>query len=247
MKDIELIDIDEESLPKISLSDEELSTLSGVLINRIKKFQSDNSTLIVDTSPTKVGKIVKELGAKAKEKKLSVEYFNVLKELVVWGIENQNTINEEDIIFKGFLYSAASHQPYLPATWANIRYYYYMYLTNKDLTVYSLDAFCKVIEKRIIPLNTIVFAEIIDRDPDGTELFAPQLMIRLDPSYHSNAISLYLYLLGEKASDTTVINELEKLLKERTTNSYKRRNFSWLIYATIIFWVIFFIIMTIES
>lgn len=249
MTKFDLIDIDESKLPDVTLSDNQKNSIKKKMKLNLKRFIEGNLNLDIDTSDENILKIEENLGDKKNQTLHSIKYANVLKEIVLAAIEKDCPFTNEEILYKGFLHlGGGSEFENLPAVWTNNPFYCQVYLTNKELLIYTLDNYFRLVAKRQLPIQDIEGVAVTDKDSDGLKYSHKNLILGVNSKTYTS-LSGY-QLVDENPKDTSNLEKIKYLLitlgvKEYIPKKITSASIIYIIFYT--FLSLIFILMIMQS
>lgn len=195
MKKKDLIDIDENNLPDISLSDEQINRIKKSLYKNIKRFTENNHELKIDTSLENIKKVEDKLGDKKDDVIHGVKHARVLKELALEAARKDCPLKDEEILCQKF-FRVGTGMENRDATLSIFHSVFYcqIYISRDYLISYSFDNFFRLQHRRAIPMKYIKSVGISNLDKDRLKLLRENLIIDVD--YWSNENLTTYYLVG---------------------------------------------------
>ncbi|MDS0525548.1 hypothetical protein NNC19_07655 [Clostridium sp. SHJSY1] len=202
----DLIDIDENKLPNISLSEEQINRIKKSLYKNIKRFTENNYELKTDISLENIKRIEANLGDRKDDIIHGVKHARVLKELALQATRKDCTIKDKKIICDKFFQIGAGMENKDATLSIFYSVFYCQIYISKDYFIsYSFDNFYRLQHRRIIPMKYIKAAGISRMDKDRLKLSSDNLIIDID--YRSNENLSTYYLVG-KMDDMVEVKDL---------------------------------------
>lgn len=154
MKDYELIDIDENSLPDVFLSQEKINKIKATITFHLSICIENSKDLDIDYSFKNIISVYDSLG---KERDLTihgVKYAKVFEKLIIPAFDKKYSPSDENLIFKYFGSSGAYVLTY-PPLWNDMLYYCQIYITKTHLIIYYFNHIFKMVESYEIPIEEV--------------------------------------------------------------------------------------------
>lgn len=235
----DLIDIDENNLPDISLSEEQINRIKKSLYKNIKRFTENNYELKIDTSIKNIKRIEDTLGDKKDDVIHGVKHALVLKELALEASHKDCPLKDEEILCQKFFQIGAGMEN-KDATLSVFYSVFYcqIYISKDYLISYSFDNFFRLQYRRIIPMKYIKSVGISNLDKDRLKLSRDNLIIDVD--YRSNENLTTYYLVGPMSD----MIEVRDLLINLGATPFVHNRFSMGRITGIIYYSIFAIAIT---
>lgn len=252
MKKFDLIDINEDILPDVELSDEQKKNLKKIFKNLINPYLSlDKNSVDIDLSNSNLSKITNNLGNSSKEVLNHVRGGKILRDLVIEALDKDCPIKENDILYKTLLYIPIDYSfKTVGVLYSNSVFSHRIYVTKDELFIYNLDNYFRVINTTKLPLTYIKSAFISKYDKKNYIPFSCNtLIINLDKSTKNNlSLPSTYYLVGEKGENAPELYELLNTLYSlgvntnplEVTSKEKTKNLIITVIA-IIFFILLFI------
>lgn len=252
MKKFDLIDINEDALPDVELSDEQKKKIKNILNNLIKPYLSlDKNPINIDLSGPNLYKVSTKLSDSSEEVLNHVKGGKILRDLVIESLDKDCPIKENDILYKTLLYIPVDYSfKTVGVLYSNSVFSHRIYVTKNEVFIYNLDNYFRVINTTKLPLTYIKSAFISKYDKKNYIPFSCNtLIINLDKSTENNlSLPSTYYLVGEKGENVSELYELLNTLHSlgvdttplEVTSKEKTRNLIITVLA-IIFFILLFI------
>lgn len=235
MSKYELIDIDENSLPPISLSYNELNLVTYNLLENIDKLSKVNDKVNINTDMHNVLNSISSVDTNCPSTLHGVKNANILKDLVVQAIENDLNISDKDILFKEFFLTGGGKEHSIPSSYYFVggSYYYQVYLTRTELIIFALNEDFKLINNWRIPIKNIEDAAVLDTNLDGDKLDYKYLITHVNIP-NTNITSFYF--VAKSYLNPNSLETFVETLKILGVKEYKlgRRKINIYFYASLI-------------
>ena len=222
MNKYELIDIDEESLADVTLSNEQKESLKKSLKFTLNWCFVNNTDLDIDFSPSNIYSTYLSLGPERDYTIHLIKNAKVLQKLVISAFNKKFTPKNEEVISSKFLNIGAGMEfndiaPY----WGETLFYYQMYITHKNIYLYSFSNTFKAINEQIIPIEKIETVYLSNSYKDNMKFSNVNLVIQLkDTPLSSNK----LYFVSDDPKDPKDIQDiLSTLLSLNIPNTLPKR------------------------
>lgn len=228
MKKFDLIDINEDYLPDVNLSDDQKKKLKKIFKDLIKPYLSLNHNPIkIDLSTSKVSNVTNELGNESDDVLNYVKGGKILRNLVIEALDKDCPLKDEEILYKTLLYIPVDYSfKSVGILYSDSVFSHRIYVTQKEIFMYNLDNYFRVINTTKLPINSIKSAFINNgTKSDFMPFSCNTLTLDLNNSVENNLnLPSTYYLIGEKGEDTHDLQELLNTLKTlgvKTDNNKK--------------------------
>lgn len=244
MDKYELIDIDEESLADVTLSNEQKESLKKSLNFTLNWCFVNNTDLDIDFSPSNIYSTYLSLGPERDYTIHLVKNAKVLQKLIISAFNKKFTPKNEQVLSSKFLNVGAGMEfndvaPY----WGETLFYHQMYITPKNIYLYSFSNTFKTINEQLIPIEKIETVYLSNSYKDNMKFSNVNLVIQLKDTPSS---SNKLYFVSDNPKDSKDIQDiLSTLLSLNVPNTIpKRKTLSKLMLFIIIMFIIFTLFTT---
>ncbi|MDB2117134.1 hypothetical protein [Clostridium paraputrificum] len=244
MDKYELIDIDEESLADVTLSNEQKENLKNSLNFTLNWCFVNNTDLDIDFSPSNIYSTYLSLGPERDCTIHLIKNAKVLQKIVISAFNKKFTPKNEQVLSSKFLNIGAGMEfndvaPY----WGETLFYHQMYITPKNIYLYSFSNTFKTINEQIIPIEKIETVYLSNSYKDNMKFSNVNLVIQLKDTPSS---SNKLYFVSDNPKDHKDIQDiLSTLLSLNVPNTIpKRKTLSKLMLFIIIMFIIFTLFTT---
>ncbi|MPM20219.1 hypothetical protein SDC9_66648 [bioreactor metagenome] len=154
MKDYELIDIDQNSLPDVSLSQEQINKIKATITFHLSMCIESIKDLDIDYSFKNIISVYDSLG---KERDLTihgVKYAKVFEKLIIPAFDKKYSPSDENLIFKYFGSPGSFVSNWSPL-WSDILHYCQIYITKTHLIIYYFNYIFKMVKSYKIPIKEV--------------------------------------------------------------------------------------------
>jgi len=193
------------NLDDIKLSEEQKANIKITLNQALKKYDFSPSPIDLELPIDNVNEL-----DKAKDKNLIF-----LKNLVLKALENECPLKENEIIYSHFFHAGMDmdldcSSTYLTYLTAGGCFYFQIYMSNKEIVIYGLDNYYKLIKSRKINISDIDSVGIYNKNLGGLKLSKENLILKIKPSTGPH-LSNY-YLIPSKKDNIIELTEFLDLL-----------------------------------
>lgn len=154
MKDYELIDIDENSLPDVSLSQEQINKIKATITFHLSMCIENIKDLDIDYSFKNIISVYDSLGKERDFTIHGVKYAKVFEKLIIPAFDKKYSPSDENLIFKYFGSPGGIEVNWSPL-WSDILYYCQIYITKTHLIIYYFDYIFKLVKSYEIPIEEV--------------------------------------------------------------------------------------------
>lgn len=154
----DLLDLENLKLPDENISTEQLEDIKKNLRKVLKRYKESSYKTFNDDLE------LQNLSTDALNSSRNKEYINgiknseILKEAVLHKIDTTTTYSG-DLLYKRLFKATATYAP--PNWWTNEgAFYYYTYITSKEILLYELDNYFRIIDTHKYPLSDIKFYKL---------------------------------------------------------------------------------------
>lgn len=235
MRKYELSEIDESSLPNVSLDSDQLKKITNALKINLSDSITENKNLDVDTSLNNISYIYENLGSEKDKVIHGVKYAKVLQELIIPAFDNKYSPSSEDLIYKKFcMLGRTSESKSCPPSWRESPFYIQVYITKDSLIIYYFNHIFKMIEEFNIPIKDVKNAYIhnITSDP-----YDYHLNITIKSNKYPSFVGINI-LNDETNTPNEILDIFKKLgIPNEKINSAKL-TFSYLVLIILFFFII---------
>jgi len=224
MKRDDLIDIDEKSLPNVTLTEEQKDKLRKSFRKSLKRFNENNFIIPIDSSPENIKRIEDNLGTNKDDIIHGVKHARVLKELSLEAAIKDCQINDDSIVLKKFFQMGAGMEA-KDATPSLLTGVFYCYIiVSKDLFIsYSFDNHFRFLSKRTIPIKEIESVGLSSDYKNNLKLTNENLIINITHKCKEQVSGFWL--ASKNPNDSYDLIEMKNLLLNLGVNHFIPRFF----------------------
>lgn len=247
MSKFDLIDIDEENLPNVNLSDAQKQYIKKRLESKLNRFLKQNSKLDIDASTDNIREIGKKLGQKKYSTVHMISHANFLRELVTDAIDKDCPLNPDEILYKKALRRGAGNEfNDIASNWPDHPFYYQIYISKDKFLIYTLNYELKLLDTRELKLTDIESTCISDQPYSGyfTTKFTNNNLIISTKENIFPYPKIY-YLVDDNPKDLTSLKEIESLLLSLGIKKFIPKNSGKLALGVNIFFITILIMIII--
>lgn len=224
MKKFDLIDIDENNLPNVELSNEQMKRIKNIFNTTIKSYlELNHKPVDIDLSPNNLSRVTDNLGTESEDILNYVKGGKILRDLVIEALDKECPIKEEDLIYKALLYISKDYSYKVAGIlFSESVFSHRIYVTKNYVFIYNLDNYFRLLNSTKLPISAIKSAYIDNSNrTDYIPFNCDVLTLNLDDSEDANLQlpSIY-YLIGENGEKTP---DLEGLLNALSSVGVKNK------------------------
>lgn len=189
----------------IKLSKDQKENIKITLNQALKKYD-------LRPSPINIGLPIDNINELDKNKDKNL---NALKSLVLKALKNECPLKENEIIYSHFFQVGMHMDMNVTSTYltAGGCFYFQIYMSDKEIVIYGLDNYYKLIKSRKLNISDIDSVGVYNKDLCGLKLSKENLILKINPSAsrHLSNLSSY-YLLPLKKDNIFEMTEFRDLL-----------------------------------
>ncbi len=154
MKDYELTDIDENSLPDVSLSKDQINKIKATITFHLSMCIENSKDLDIDYSFKNIISVYDSLGKERDFTIHGVKYAKVFEKLIIPAFDKKYSPSDENLIFKYFGSPGGIVSNWSPL-WSDMLYYCQIYITKTHLIIYYFNYIFKMVKSYEIPIEEV--------------------------------------------------------------------------------------------
>jgi len=185
---------------EIKLSQRQKANIKITLNETLKKYNLSNSAINIDLPINNTNDIK------------GPKNLDSLKNLVLKGLENECPLKTSEIIYSHFFRAGKEMELGISSMYwtAGGCFYFQIYMSNKELVIYGLDNYYRLIKSRTINISDMHSVGISSKDLDGLKLSRENLIMKINPSVDLHLSSYYL--IPSKKDNTIELTGFKNLL-----------------------------------
>lgn len=251
-KHFDLIDIDEDNLPNINLSEDQKKYLKNIFKNLIEPYLLLNKNPIdVNLSSSNLYEVTNNLREESNDVLNYVKGGKILRNLVLEALDKECPIKEEEILYKTLLYIPKDYSFKVAGIlFSESVFSHRIYVTKDYVFMYNLDNYFRLVNSTKLPITAIHSAYIDNNNrTDFIPFSCNVLTLKLNQNEETNLQLPEVYYLrdenGEGDSNLTgLLNSLSSVgikVKKDNDKSFDKY-FLWIVsVATFLFIIYLFI------
>ncbi|WP_411167877.1 hypothetical protein ACH36K_12095 [Clostridium sp. MB05] len=239
MKDYELTDIDENSLPDVSLSQEQINKIKAAVTFHLSICIENSKDLDIDYSFKNIISVYNSLG---KERDLTihyVKYAKVFEKLIIPAFDKKYSPSDEDLIFKYFGCPSAYVLTF-PPLWNDMHYYCQIYITKSHLIIYYFNHIFKMVRNYEIPIEEV---KNVSFNKTDEYLNISNEYLKIDIKSTNDTFPREINLLMKKSNPESLNNLKNSLVSLGVSNNIYHRHKIFKYYGYFIFMLVLLIIL----
>lgn len=245
MKDFNLTPFNEDELPDISLSNNQMNHLTKSLNIHLSRALESNKNLNIDASFKNILSIYKNLGKDGDRVLHSVPNAKILERLVLDAFDKEYSPSESDLIYKNFFSLGRNtfSEDYPPLLFET-SYYVQIYITSTEVILYLFNYIFKMVQSYRLPHVDV--KNVCKRiSPAGNYFLTISIKSQKYPQLYS--INILDKVKGSDETLNEVMNRLSSIGAKNNPIKTRKYYFNIILIILIIFTLALIIISIIKD